>query len=194
MKRWSFLISLFKAVVVVAVVLWLYSWWKGTPMLRFFQKEEHMEHTATVLRGVENTHRWVFLTVEDEEAVVRDHVGYNGKVAKIFPSFYELGIDLKNSPDWYEIQERDGVKTAKLTLPAITLLNDNGVNAAKVINVYGNADRSEMMQMLMEAQNSLKARALSTANILQAKSNAQTFFTRLFTSLGCTSVEITWER
>ncbi len=149
-----------------------------------------MEKTATVLRSIENTNKWVFLTVEDEEVVVKEHT--LGNVAKIYPSVYELGIELDDNREWFVIEETDSSKTAFLKLPAIKILNSNGINATKVNNIYGNADDAENIAMQKEAEIKLKRRALSAANIEVAKKNAKKLFDNLFGILGCERVEIVW--
>ena len=181
------------AIVIVVILiagLWIYRWITGVPLITLFHHEYKMEKTATVLRSIENTNRWVFLTVEDEEVVIKEHT--LGNVAKIYPSVYELGIELDDNQEWFEIEETDSSKIAYLKLPAIKILNPNGINATKVNNVYGNADDAEKIAMQKEAEIKLKRRAMSSANIEVAKANAKKLFDNLFGILGCDRVDIVW--
>lgn len=184
------LITAIKIGLVVLVALWVYRWVTGVPLVSLFHREEKMEKTATVLRSIENTNRWVLLTVEDEEVVIKEHT--LGNVAKIYPSVYELGIELDDSDDWFVIEETDSSKTARLTLPPIRILNPNGIDATKVNNVYGDADDAEKIAMQKEAEIKLKRRALSDANIVAARINAEKLFNNLFSIMGCDRVEIVW--
>lgn len=188
MNKVKLIFSAIVAVVIIIAGLWAYSAIKGVPVFELFHKENKMEQTATVLRSIKNTHRWVFLTVEDEEVVVL------GNVAKIYPSYYELGIELDDSMKWVEIQGNDSVRIATLHLPPIKLLNENGFDDTKVKNIYGDADDAkEQIAMREEAKSKLKRRAMSGDNIKQAKKIAEDHFRNLFTVLECDSVDIKWQ-
>lgn len=183
--------SAIKIAVVLIAGLCIYRWITGVPLITLFHHEYKMEKTATVLRSIENTNRWVFLTVEDEEVVIKEHTF--GNVAKIYPSVYELGIEVDDNQEWFTIEETDSTKTARLRLPAITILNPDGINATKVNNVYGDADDAEKIAMQKEAEIKLKRRAMSAANIEVAKKNAEKLFDNLFGILGCDQVDIAWQ-
>ena len=188
--RMKFLFRSVMVLLLIALGLYAYYHIKGWPSVSLFGHTDQMEHTATVLRSIEQTNRWVFLTVEDEEVVYREHL--TGDVAKIYPSTFELGIDLKSNPDWFTIADTENGKVATLWLPAITILNVHGINAVRVINVYGDATDAEKVEMQREAENRLMRRAYALSNIRQAQSNAETYFTRLFKALGCDAVQIEW--
>lgn len=181
------------AVITVAIIwggLCIYSWTKGIPVVELFHQENKMERTATILRNVNSINRWIFLVVENEEIVVRKH--WLGDVAKIYPLEHQLGIELSDNTEWVEIHENDGIKVAILQLPPIKVLNSSGIDATKIINVYGNADRQEHIDMMEEAEKKSEQRAKSKTNIEQAKKNAKEHFTSLFMTLGCDSVKIEW--
>jgi len=190
MKKTRLILSAIEIGIVLFAGLWIYRWVTGAPLITLFHQEYKMEKTATVLRSIENTNKWVFLTVEDEEVVYKEHT--LGDVVKIYPSVYELGIALDDDQEWFVIEESDSGKTAHLKLPAIKILNANGINATKVNNVYGNADDAENIAMQKEAEIKLKRRALSAANVEVAKENARKHFENLFGILGCDTVEIVW--
>lgn len=183
------------AIAVVIVIItgwWIVSFIKGVPMISFFTSDEKMGKTATVLRSIKNTNRWVFLTVEDEEVVVRETT-FN-KVAKVYPAVYELGINLDDNLDWITIRDLDSVKYAILELPQIKILNEKyGIDDTKVINVYGDTDDEGRDKMRKEAEFRLKTRACSGENIEQAKISAKKHFDNLFSILGCNGVEIKWK-
>ena len=179
------------AVVIIMIGVWGYGLIKGIPVIELFHQDNRMERTATILRNIRSTHRWVFLTVEDEEVVVKEHTF--GNVAKIYPSYYELGLELDDSLKWVEIQEHDGMKVAHLYLPPIKILNKDAFDATKVINVYGEASNAEQVEMKRIAQSKLRKRALSAANVAQAQRNAREHFLNLFTVLECDSVKIEWQ-
>lgn len=190
MKKTRLIMPAIKIAILLLAGLCIYRWITGVPPITLFPHEYKMENTATVLRSIENTNKWVLLTVEDEEVVIKEHT--LGNVAKIYPSVYELGIEVDDKQEWFVIEVTDSSKTAHLKLPAIKILNSNGINATKVINVYGNADDAEKIAMQKEAEIKLKRRALSAANIEAAKKNAEKLFDNLFGILGCDRVEITW--
>lgn len=192
MRSVKLILSAIIAVVIFIIYIWIYSQIKGIPTFELFHQENKMEQTATVLRSIKNTHRWVFLTVEDEEVVVKEHTF--GNVAKIYPSRYELGIELDDTLNWVEIQESNGIKIASLYLPPIQILNKDAFDATKVINIYGEANDKELTEMQHTAQSKLKRRAMSAANVRQAERNAREHFQNLFTVLECDSVIIKWER
>lgn len=191
MSKVRLILSAIIIIVIILVGVWMYSWIKGVPVFELFRQDNKMERTATILRSIRNTHRWVFLTVEDEEVVVKEHTF--GNVAKIYPSYYEFGIEFDDSLKWVEIQEHDGVKVASLHLPPIKILNKDALDATKVINIYGEADDAEQVEMKRIAQFKLKRRAMSGGNIEQAERNARGHFQNLFTVLECDSVKIEWQ-
>ena len=194
MNKVKLIFSAIVAVVIIIAGLWAYSAIKGVPVFKLFHKENKMEQTATVLRSIKNTHQWVFLTVEDEEVVFRKHGWMEEDVAKIYPSYYELGIELDDSMKWVEIQDNNGFRVASLRLPPIKLLNENGFDDTKVKNIYGDADDAkEQIAMREEAELKLKRRAMSGDNIKQAKKSAEDHFRNLFTVLKCDSVDIKWQ-
>lgn len=184
-------LKLIKAVIGIAitaiVLLCVYSWVKGVPVFSIFQSRDKMERTATILRSIENTNRWVFLTIEDEEVEVIENV------CKIYPAFYELGIEIKDTTTWYNIKKEKGEKVAHLTLPAIYILDSGGINDMNVINVYGEATPAVIKKMKKDAEIDMKKRALSESNMQQAKDNAFKHFKNLFMSLGCKDVKIDWK-
>ena len=190
MNKVKLIFSAIVAVVIIIVGICVYSWIKGVPAFELFHQDNKMERTATILRSITNTHRWVFLTIEDEEVVVNEHTF--GNVAKIYPSYYELGIDVGDSLKWVEIQDNNGVRVASLHLPPIKILNENGIDDTKVKNIYGDADDKEKIEMQKKAEFKLKQRAMSGANIKQAKKIAEDHFRNLFTVLECDSVDIKW--
>lgn len=190
-RRLKLIVYTALALAVLFIVLFIYGKIKGSPALQLLHQEERMERTAAILRSVTDTHRWVFLTVEDEEIVVREHTF--GNVAKIYPSYYELGIEPGDSANWMEIRQEGERKVAILRLPPVKILNpDDGFDASKVINVYGDATPTEQRSMQEEAARKSKKRALSDDNRRQAMQNAREHFTNLFTTLGCDSVSIRW--
>ena len=191
MNKVKLIFSAIVAVVIIIVGICIYSWIKGVPAFELFHQDNKMERTATILRSITNTHRWVFLTIEDEEVVVNEHTF--GNVAKIYPSYYELGIDVGDSLKWVEIQDNNGVRVASLHLPPIKILNENGIDDTKVKNIYGDADDKEKIEMQKKAEFKLKRRAMSGANIKQAKKIAEDHFRNLFTVLECDSVDIKWQ-
>jgi len=194
MNKVKLIFSAIVAVVIIIAGLWAYSAIKGVPVLELFHKENKMDQTATVLRSIKNTHQWVFLTVEDEEVVFRKHGWMKEDVAKIYPSYYELGIELDDSMKWVEIQGNDSVRIATLHLPPIKILNENGIDYTKVKNIYGNADdATEQEAMRKEAVFKLKRRAMSGDNIKQAEKSAEDHFRNLFMVLKCDSVDIKWQ-
>lgn len=194
MNKVKLIFSAIVAVVIIIAGLWAYSAIKGVPVFELFHTENKMEQTATVLRSIKNTHRWVFLTVEDEEVVVRKHGWMEEDVAKIYPSYYELGIELDDSMKWVEIQDNNGGRVASLRLPPIKILNENGFDDTKVKNIYGDADdATEQEAMMKEAESKLKRRAMSGANIKQAEKNAEDHFRNLFKVLKCDSVDLKWQ-
>lgn len=191
MNKVKLIFSAIVAVVIIIVGICVYSWIKCVPAFELFHQDNKMERTATILRSITNTHRWVFLTIEDEEVVVKEHTF--GNVAKIYPSYYELGIDVGDSLEWVEIQDNNGVRVASLHLPPIKILNENGIDDTKVKNIYGDADDKEKIDMQKKAESKLKWRAMSGANIKQAKKIAEDHFRNLFTVLECDSVDIKWQ-
>ena len=180
--------------VITVVVIWgglcVYSWIKGVPVVELFHQEKKMERTATILRSVNNINRWVFLTVEDEELVGREH--WNGDVVKIFPMEYQLGIEMDDSLEWIKVEESNGTRIAYLRLPPIKILNPKGIDVTKTIHVWGNAGRTEHKDMEKEAEQNAQARAQSEANIEQARRNAKEHFTNWLMALGCDSVKMEW--
>lgn len=190
MNKVKLVLAAVMAVAIIWIGLFIYSKMKGVPMFEFLHRDNRMEQTATILRNITTTHQWIFLTVEDEEVVVRKH--FIGDVAKIYPSYHELGIELDDSLKWVEIQENDGQKVANLHLPPIKILNDAGIDETKIVNIYGDADDTEFEEMKKEAQFKLKRRAMSDANIKQAEKNAKEHFENLFKALKCDSVAIEW--
>lgn len=191
MNKIRLILSAIVAVVTIFVGIYVYSWIKGVPVFELFHQDNKMERTATILRSIKETNRWVFLTVEDEEIVVKEHT--SGNVAKIYPSTYELGIELDKSLKWIEIQNDNGVRVACLHLPPIKILNDDAYNDTEVKNIYGDADDKEKKEMRQEAESELRKRAMSEDNIKQAEKNAEDHFQNLFTVLECDSVKIEWQ-
>ena len=136
----------------------------------------------------------LFLTVEDEEVVFRKHSFLKEDVAKIYPSYYELGIELDDSMKWVEVEEHNGARIASLHFPPIKILNEGGIDESKVRHIYGDADDAkEQIAMREEAKRKLRKRAMSGDNIKQAEKNAEDPLRNLFTVLKCVSVDIKWQ-
>ena len=191
MSKGKLIFSAVIAVIIIVVGLFIYGSINNVAVFKLFHREDRMERTATVLRSIKDTSRWIFLTVEDEEVVVRKHSFFEEDVAKIYPSYYELGIEL-DTKDWVEIQEDEARKVAILHLPPITIVN-GGIDATEVINIYGNASDREKIEMQEEAKYELEKR-INDFHLKQAKKNAEEHFWNLFVRvLGCDSVAFEWQ-
>lgn len=183
-----------RVLLVVAVVLfgiWLY---KRTPHLSILKEENDIAATPTILQDIRTTNRLVTLIVEDEEAVKREHL--TGNVLKLYSATYELGVDLsRKEQGWFTINETGG--QVHVILPPITILNQGkGVDAARTIDIYGNAkDGKELSSMRNEADRIMRKRALSDDNVKRARRNAEKFILGLFTGLDfdADSISIKWE-
>lgn len=181
------------ALVAVIAALYLYNKVKDlAPQIEIDKHEYTVEPTLTVLRGIDNTTRWVFLTTEDEEVVVRDHTF--GRVAKIYPATYELGIDVTGRK-WYEVEVVDSQRHVSITLPPVRILNSGGLDESRVRDVYGKSTNGdELVGMRREADKAMRRRAMSKDNVRQARANATRHFRQLFTSLNCTVDTIIWTK
>lgn len=135
--------------------------------------------------------RLVGLLISDEQAVLREH-WFDTNVLKIYSASYELGVNLgDDNREWYQ-WSNEGT-SVMVKLPRVEILNADGIDASKTIDVYGiTTDSSELDGMQREAEHLMRKRAMTDERVLIARRNIENLVRGLFYTLPKDSVSILW--
>lgn len=149
--------------------------------------------TPTQIKAIKDIGQWEFLTIENEEMVdtLRKGLFSDDNLVVIYPGTLRLGFDMKNAPDDWVRSRGD---TVDITLPRITLLNENFINEAqaKVFFETGRWSDKDRNDLYLRALARMKKRGLTQDNIKDAEDNAEVQFKQIMGAMGFAQVNIKW--
>lgn len=138
---------------------------------------------------------WEFLSIEDEELIDTVRKGWfsDDELIRIYYGTLRLGFDMRKTGDnWITVNE----DTVNVTLPRITLLDEDFIDEAKTKSFYesgswSDKDRSDMYE---RARKQMRARCVTKENIATAERNAESQFRKMMEALGFETVKIKFNR
>lgn len=138
---------------------------------------------------------WEFLSIEDEELIDTVRKGWfsDDELIRIYYGTLRLGFDMRKTGDnWITVNE----DTVNVTLPRITLLDEDFIDEAKTKSFYesgswSDKDRGDMYE---RARKQMRARCVTKENIATAERNAESQFRKMMEALGFETVKIKFNR
>lgn len=151
-----------------------------------------IEVTPIQITSVKEIGQWEFLSVSDEELVdsMESRIfGQPKKIVRIYYGTLRLGVDLS------KLQEDDVVlrgDTVDVTLPAISLLDNDFIDEAKTKSFYetGTWPQSTRAALFQKAKKQMLARCMTRENVHIAQYNAVVEITRVFKAMGFEYVDV----
>lgn len=151
-----------------------------------------IEVTPIQITSVKEIGQWEFLSVSDEELVdsMESRIfGQPKKIVRIYYGTLRLGVDLS------KLQEDDVVlrgDTVDVTLPAISLLDNDFIDEAKTKSFYetGTWPQSTRAALFQKAKKQMLARCMTRENVHIAQYNAVEEITRVFKAMGFEYVDV----
>jgi hypothetical protein len=151
-----------------------------------------IEVTPIQITSVKEIGQWEFLSVSDEELVdsVESRIfGQPKKIVRIYYGTLRLGVDLSQLQDDDVVLRGD---TVDVTLPAISLLDNDFIDEAKTKSFYetGTWPQSTRAALFQKAKKQMLARCMTRENIHIAQYNAVEEITRVFKAMGFEYVDV----
>lgn len=141
--------------------------------------------TPVQIEQIRQIGQWEFLAISDEELVDTVRHGFFGdaELSRIYYGTLRLGIDLHETKDGWIEMDKD---TVSVTLPPVRLLDENFLDEARTKSFYEEGEWSETDKeaLTTRAQNMMKKRCLTDANIQSAEHNARQQFSQLLHAMG----------
>ncbi len=190
-RNWKTTVILLLLAVIAYFGYGIYNAIKNGEPLMAFQHTEAIDETPEEVRAMRAIGQWEFLSVSTEELIEKheSHLVGDKHLVKVYKGTLRLGIDMqKAADDWCVV---DG-QTVNVTLPDITLLDNNFIDEARTVTFYekGSFSAEEKQALYDQACAAMKKRSLSTANIATARQAAEEQFTRLFAALGYKNISV----
>lgn len=151
-----------------------------------------IEVTPIQITSVKEIGQWEFLSVSDEELVdsVESRIfGQPKKIVRIYYGTLRLGVDLSKLQDDDVVLRGD---TVDVTLPAISLLDNDFIDEAKTKSFYetGTWPQSSRAALFQKAKKQMLARCMTRENVHIAQYNAVEEITRVFKAMGFEYVDV----
>ena len=151
-----------------------------------------IEVTPIQITSVKEIGQWEFLSVSDEELVdsVESRIfGQPKKIVRIYYGTLRLGVDLSKLQDDDVVLRGD---TVDVTLPAISLLDNDFIDEAKTKSFYetGTWPQSTRAALFQKAKKQMLARCMTRENVHIAQYNAVEEITRVFKAMGFEYVDV----
>ena len=151
-----------------------------------------IEVTPIQITSVKEIGQWEFLSVNDEELVdsVESRIfGQPKKIVRIYYGTLRLGVDLSKLQDDDVVLRGD---TVDVTLPAISLLDNDFIDEAKTKSFYetGTWPQSTRAALFQKAKKQMLARCMTRENVHIAQYNAVEEITRVFKAMGFEYVDV----
>ena len=151
-----------------------------------------IEVTPIQITSVKDIGQWKFLSVSDEELVdsVESRIfGQPKKIVRIYYGTLRLGVDLSKLQDDDVVLRGD---TVDVTLPAISLLDNDFIDEAKTKSFYetGTWPQSTRAALFQKAKKQMLARCMTRENVHIAQYNAVEEITRVFKAMGFEYVDV----
>lgn len=159
------------------------------------EAEENIGLTPTQIMSMREIGQWEFLSIEDEELVdtVKRGLFSNGSLTRIYYGTLRLGFDMRTVKDGWIRREAD---TLHVTLPAITLLDNDFIDEARTKSVFEAGSWSDNDRALLyeQARRKMISRCLTPTNIRSAEQNASRQVSQMIKSMGINYVRIRFEQ
>ena len=151
-----------------------------------------IEVTPIQITSVKEIGQWEFLSVSDEELVdsMESRIfGQPKKIVRIYYGTLRLGVDLSQLQDDDVVLRGD---TVDVTLPAISLLDNDFIDEAKTKSFYetGTWPQSTRAALFQKAKKQMLARCMTRENVHIAQYNAVEEITRVFKAMGFEYVDV----
>lgn len=179
--------------IIAFVVMVLTLTVKGTTNeVELAPDNKKIEVTPLQVKSVQEIGQWEFLSVSDEELVdsMESRIfGQPKKIVRIYYGTLRLGVDLAQLQDDDVVLRGD---TVDVTLPAISLLDDDFIDEAKTKSFYetGTWPQSTRAALFQKAKKQMLARCMTRENIHIAQYNAVEEITRVFKAMGFEYVDV----
>lgn len=145
------------------------------------------------IRSIEDIGQWVFLNMETEEmadTVRRNLFSKDDALSRIYTGTLHYGIDMSElkGTDWFTVSG----DTARLSLPAIRLMDEEFINEAKTRTFYqhGDWDGDAFKALYQKARGKMLQRCSTPKNMKIARENAEQEITLFIQSFGFKEVEL----
>lgn len=164
------------------------------PLTASLEHTMQIDDTPLRIQRIREIGQFETLSIEDEELVdtTRERLILPDEhLVRIYRGTLRLGIDLaKAGPNWATCHG----DTATLVLPHACLLDDNYIDEAQAQTFYesGSWNAQSRKDMLSRADATMRRRCLTDSNLRRAEQNGKETFTRIFQSLGYTTVQISY--
>lgn len=164
---------------LVGVCMWFLSGLKETSLS--IGTDESIDATPTMIDKMHEIGQWEFLSLSDEELIDTVRKGFfsDDELARIYYGTLRLGIDFSNcDKGWIE----NGEDTIVITLPEITLLDNNFIDEARTNSFFesgkwSNEDRKAMYE---RARKRMIQRCFTKENKEKASKNASEQIRQMF--------------
>lgn len=166
---------------------------QGQPFRLFgFSVRRPLKAQPTPMRieSIRSIGQWEFLSIDDEEIVdtIRRHwLTPDDQLVRIYRGTLRLGIDFRQCQDDWALAYSD---TVKVRLPEVRLLDNLFVDEARARSFYesGKWDGSVRKDMRKRAEDAMRRRCLTPANLEIARQSAIEQVRHFFLSLGYSHV------
>lgn len=156
---------------------------------------DDIDITPAQITAMTEIGEWEFLSIEDEELIDTVRKGWfsDDELIRIYYGTLRLGFDMRKTGDnWITVNE----DTVNVTLPRITLLDEDFIDEAKTKSFYesgswSDKDRGDMYE---RARKQMRARCVTKENIATAERNAESQFRKMMEALGFETVKIKFDR
>ena len=179
--------------IIAFVVMVLTLTVKGTTNeVELAPDNKKIEVTPIQITSVKEIGQWEFLSVSDEELVdsMESRIfGQPKKIVRIYYGTLRLGVDLSKLQDDDVVLRGD---TVDVTLPAISLLDNDFIDEAKTTSFYetGTWPQSTRAALFQKAKKQMLARCMTRENVHIAQYNAVEEITRVFKAMGFEYVDV----
>lgn len=190
-------ILLYLAVIVVCVVfLRVWSTCENTE-IKVTMESEKIEKTAVHVGTLKEIGEWEFLSVRCDEIVdtVRKGIIKDDALTRVYHGTLRLGVNM-NSVTKSSISYNKETDSLTVTLPKVSLLDNKFIDEAATDSYFESGTWSEQArkEMLKKAEDRMKRRALSEANIKKAEDNGREAAEKMFLAMGYKKVVVKFEK
>ncbi len=175
------------ATLVTLVSMFVFAIFEGTKNeMSVKPDDEEVKADTAKLATVKDIGQWEFLTISDEELVDTTSsrlIGSDKQLTRIYYGTIRLGIDMSK-------MSNESIKmigdTVDVTLPSVTLLDENFIDEARTKSFYekGSWDEQTRERLYQKAKKQMLKRCMTEDNINIAQANAAEEVGHLFRSLG----------
>lgn len=153
--------------------------------------DEKIGLTPVQVLSMREIGQWEFLSIEDEELVdtVRKGLFSKDVLTRIYFGTLRLGFDMRSvSDDWI----RKDADTLHVSLPPITLLDEDFIDEARTVSFYEQGSWSDRArnELYKRAKEKMRSRCLTPENIRSAEANASRQVSQMFRSMGFEYVRV----